>query len=58
LLAFGLLVVLYGILDSNFKLCVFVVNELIKREIEKPSDPLLGLCDESLTWRGLNLNMI
>jgi hypothetical protein len=35
--------VLYGILDSNFKLCTFVVNGLIKREIEKPSGPLLGL---------------
>jgi hypothetical protein len=33
----SLLAVLYGILDSNFKLCAFVVNELIKGEIEKPS---------------------
>jgi hypothetical protein len=29
--------VLHGILDSNFKLCAFVVNGLIKGEIEKPS---------------------
>jgi hypothetical protein len=39
----GHLAVLHGILDSNFKLCVFVVNGLIKGEIEKPSVPLLGL---------------
>jgi hypothetical protein len=55
-LAFGLLVVLHGVLDSNFKLCAFVVNGLIKGEIEKPSGMLLGLCDESLTWQGLNSN--
>jgi hypothetical protein len=35
--------VLHGILDLNFKLCAFVVNGLIKGEIEKPSDPFLGL---------------
>jgi hypothetical protein len=35
--------VLHGILDSNFKLFAFVVNELIKGEIEKPSDHFLGL---------------
>jgi hypothetical protein len=29
--------VLHGVLDSNFKLCPFVVNGLIKGEIEKPS---------------------
>jgi hypothetical protein len=39
----GLLVVLHEILDSNFKLCAFVVNGLIKGEIEKPSDQFLGL---------------
>jgi hypothetical protein len=39
----GLLAVLHGILDSNFKLGAFVVNGLIKGEIEKPSRPLLGL---------------
>jgi hypothetical protein len=33
----GLLVVLHGVLDSNFKLCALVVNGLIKGEIEKPS---------------------
>jgi hypothetical protein len=40
---FCLLVVLHGILDSNFKLCAFVVNELIKGEIEKISGQFLGL---------------
>jgi hypothetical protein len=46
---FGLLAVLHGVLDSNFKLYIFVVNGLIKWEIEKPSDQYLGLiCDESL----------
>jgi hypothetical protein len=39
----GLLAMLYGILDSNFKLCAFVVNGLIKGEIEKPSGLFLGL---------------
>jgi hypothetical protein len=34
---------LYEVLDSNFKLCVFVVNGLIKGEIEKPNDQLLSL---------------
>jgi hypothetical protein len=33
----------------GFKLYIFVVNGLIKWEIEKPSDQYLGLiCDESL----------
>jgi hypothetical protein len=35
--------VLHGILDLNFKLCAFVVNGLIKEEIEKPCRQLLGL---------------
>jgi hypothetical protein len=35
--------VLHGILGSNFKLYAFVVNGLIKGEIEKPSGLLLGL---------------
>jgi hypothetical protein len=39
----GLLVVLHGILDSNFKLCAFVVNGLIKVEIEKLSGQFLSL---------------
>jgi hypothetical protein len=39
----GLLAVLHGVLDSNLKLCAFVVNELIKGEIEKPSGQFLGL---------------
>jgi hypothetical protein len=40
---FGLLAVLHGILDSNFKLYAFVVNGLIKGKIEKPSGKFLGL---------------
>jgi hypothetical protein len=40
---FGLPDVLHGVLDSNFKLCAFVVNGLIKGEIEKPSGQFLGL---------------
>jgi hypothetical protein len=39
----GLLAVLHGVLDLNFKLCAFVVNGLIKGEIEKPSGQFLGL---------------
>jgi hypothetical protein len=39
----GLLAVLHGVLDLNFKLCAFVVIELIKGEIEKPSGPFLDL---------------
>jgi hypothetical protein len=39
----GLLAVLRGVLNSNFKLCDFVVNGLIKGEIEKPSGQFLGL---------------
>jgi hypothetical protein len=39
----GLLTVLHGVLDSNFKLCTFVVNGLIKGKIEKPSGQFLGL---------------
>jgi hypothetical protein len=54
---FGLLAVLRGVLDSNFKLCAFAANGLIKGEIEKPCGQCLGLkCDELLTCRGLNLN--
>jgi hypothetical protein len=40
---FGLLAVLHGVLNSNFKLYVFVVNGLINVEIEKPSGQFLGL---------------
>jgi hypothetical protein len=39
----GLLAVLHGVLDLNFKLCAFVVNGLIKEEIEKSSGPFLCL---------------
>jgi hypothetical protein len=35
--------VLYGVLDLNFKLCAFVVNGLIKGEIEKLSDQFFDL---------------
>jgi hypothetical protein len=42
-LAFGLLAVLHRVLDWNFQLCAFVVNGLIKGEIEKSSDKYLGL---------------
>jgi hypothetical protein len=37
----SLLTVLHGVLDSNFKLCAFVVNGLIKGEIEKSNDQFL-----------------
>jgi hypothetical protein len=40
---FGLLAVLHGVLDSNIKLCAFVVNGLIKGEIEKSSGQFLSL---------------
>jgi hypothetical protein len=40
---FGLLTVLHGVLDSNFKLYAFVVNGLIEGEIEKLSGQFLGL---------------
>jgi hypothetical protein len=39
----GLLDVFHGILDSNFKLCIFIVNGLIKGEIEKSSGQFFGL---------------
>jgi hypothetical protein len=42
-LAFVLLAVPHGVLDSKFKLCAFVVDVLIKGEIEKPSGQYLGL---------------
>jgi hypothetical protein len=42
-LASGLLAVLHGVSDSRFKLCSFVVNGLIKGEIEKLSGQFLGL---------------
>jgi hypothetical protein len=49
--------VLHGILDLNIKLCSFVVNGLIKGEIEKTKWPVAWFdYDESLTWQGLNLN--
>jgi hypothetical protein len=39
----GLLAVLYGILDSTFKLCAIVDNGLNKGDIEKPSGQFRGL---------------
>jgi hypothetical protein len=39
----GLLTTLHVVLDLNFKIYVFVVNGLIKWEIEKPSGQFLGL---------------
>jgi hypothetical protein len=42
-LAFGLLTMLHGVLDLNLTLCAFVVNGLIKGEIEKLSGQFLGL---------------
>jgi hypothetical protein len=42
-LTFGLLDVLNGVLDLNFKLCAFIVNGFIKGEIDKPSRHFLGL---------------
>jgi hypothetical protein len=39
----GLLAVIHGVLDSNFKLCAFIVNGFIKGEIEKPSGQFLSL---------------
>jgi hypothetical protein len=54
-LTLGLLAVLHGVLDSNFKLCAFVVNGLINGEIEKPSGQFLGLI--VMSCRGLNSNL-
>jgi hypothetical protein len=42
-LAFGHLVMLHGVMNLRFKLCAFVINGLIKGEIEKPSGQFLGL---------------
>jgi hypothetical protein len=43
LLASGSLAVLHGVSDLRFNLCAFVVNGLIKGEIEKPSGRFLVL---------------
>jgi hypothetical protein len=42
-LASGLLAMPHGVSDLRFKLCAFVINELIKGEIEKPSGQFRGL---------------
>jgi hypothetical protein len=39
----GLLAVLHGVLDLNFKLYAFIVNGLNKGEIEKSSGQFIGL---------------
>jgi hypothetical protein len=38
-----LLAMLHGVLDSNFKLCTFAINGLIKGDIEKPSGQFIDL---------------
>jgi hypothetical protein len=54
---FGLLDVLHGVLNLNFKLCAFCCQWTHQGEIEKPSGQYIGLiCDESMTCQGLNLN--
>jgi hypothetical protein len=50
-LIFGHLVVFHVVLDSRFKLCAFIINELIKGEIEKLSDRFLSLIAMSY-WLG------
>jgi hypothetical protein len=40
---FDLLAMLDEVLNSNFKLCAFVINGLIKGKIEKSSGQSLGL---------------
>jgi hypothetical protein len=54
---FGLLVVLHGVLDLNFKLCAFCYQWTHQGGDCKTkwSVPWFD-CDESLTWRGLNLS--
>jgi hypothetical protein len=42
-LATSLLAVLHGVLNSNIKLCAFVINGLIKGEIKKSSGQFFGL---------------
>jgi hypothetical protein len=39
----GLLAMLHGVSDLNYKLYAFVINGLIKGKIEKSSGQLLGL---------------
>jgi hypothetical protein len=39
----GLPAMLHGVLDSNFKLCAFLINGLMKGEIEKPSGQFLSV---------------
>jgi hypothetical protein len=56
-LAFGLLTVLHGVLDSKFKLCVFVLSMSSSRvRLRNKMVSFLVWCDELLTSRHLNLN--
>jgi hypothetical protein len=57
-LTFGLLAVLHGVLDSNFKFCVFCCQWTYQGEDweTKWSVPWFH-CDESLTCHGLNSNL-
>jgi hypothetical protein len=56
-LAFGLLIVLHGVLDSNFKHYAFCCHwtHQVGDSHTKWSVPWFD-CDESLTYRGLNSN--
>jgi hypothetical protein len=55
-LAFGLLVLLYVVLNSKFKLCAFVLSMYSSRGILR-NQVILGLiCDDLLTCLDLNLN--
>jgi hypothetical protein len=55
-LAFSLLVVLQVVLDSKFKLCVFVLSMYSSRGRLRNQVVLGLICDEQLTCLGLNLN--
>jgi hypothetical protein len=57
LLAFGLLAVLHGVLDSNFKLCIFCYQWTHQGgDWETKLSVYWFDCEESLTCRCLNLN--
>jgi hypothetical protein len=49
-LAFRLLAMLYGVLDSNFKLCTFYCQCIYQGGIEKASGQFLGLIVMSQIW--------
>jgi hypothetical protein len=51
--------VLHGVLDLNFKLCAFIVNGLIRGEIEKPSGSMgTKLVELFANWVVERRNMI